>query len=71
MDRQLLNETGFKIERSTNGVDFTQIATVTANIVTYTNSNLTMNTLYYYRVRSYNTSGDSPSSNTTSARAQR
>jgi len=65
------NETGFKIERSTNGVDFTQIATVTANIVTYTNSNLTMNTLYYYRVRSYNTSGDSPSSNTTSARAQR
>lgn len=65
------NETGFKIERSTNGVDFSQIATVTANIVSYTNISFSTNTLFYYRVRSYNASGDSPYSNTTSARTVR
>lgn len=65
------NETGFKIERSTNGIDFTQIGTIAANIVNYTNSSFTTNTVYYYRVRSYNTSGNSPYSNTTSAKTQR
>ena len=58
------NETGFKIERSTDGVSFAQIATVTANIVTYQNGGLTSGVLYYYRVRATNGTGDSAYSNT-------
>lgn len=44
-------ETNFVIERSTDGVSFAQIAQVAANITTYTDSDLTPNTLYYYRVK--------------------
>ncbi|HKQ38794.1 MAG TPA: metallophosphoesterase, partial [Verrucomicrobiae bacterium] len=57
------NETGFKIERSTDGVNFTQIATVAANIATYQN-NVTSGVRYYYRVRATNAVGDSGYSNT-------
>lgn len=57
------NETGFKIERGTDGTNFTQVATVAANVVTYNNSGLLANTRYYYRVRAYNTAGDSAYSN--------
>jgi subtilisin family serine protease len=48
------SETGFKIERSTDGATFTQIATVGANVTTYANTGLTANKTYYYRVRAYN-----------------
>ena len=59
------NETGFKIERSLNGTTgWQQIATVGANVVTYSNIGLTCGTTYYYRVRAYNASGDSNYSNT-------
>jgi calcineurin-like phosphoesterase family protein/purple acid phosphatase-like protein/fibronectin type III domain protein len=58
------NETGFKIERSTDGVNFTQIALVGANIVTYQNNGLTSGVRYYYRVRATNAAGDSAYSNT-------
>ena len=57
------NETGFKIERSTNGTKFSQIATVGANVVTYTSSGLTANKTYWYRVRAYNAAGNSAYSN--------
>jgi len=46
------NETGFKIERSNNGVNFSQIATVPANTTTYVN-HLPSPGLRYYRVRAY------------------
>ena len=46
------NETGFKIERSNNGVNFSQIATVPANTTTYVN-HLASPGLRYYRVRAY------------------
>jgi M6 family metalloprotease-like protein len=59
-------ETGFKIERSLNSLTWTQIATTTANLSAYTNSGLTCNTTYYYRVRSYNRS-NSAYSNVASA----
>ncbi|MDD3985457.1 MAG: hypothetical protein PHY59_06170, partial [Methanobacterium sp.] len=46
-------EDGFKIERSTDGTTFAQTATVGAGITTYTDDNLTDNTIYYYKIRSY------------------
>ena len=57
------NETGFKIERSTNGTSFTEIARVGANSTTYTNTGLAAGR-YYYRVRAYNSGGNSAYSNT-------
>jgi hypothetical protein len=64
------NESGFRIERSTNGTTWTQIATTGANVTAYTNTGLTSGTTYYYRVRAYNASGSSTYSNTASARAK-
>ena len=49
------DESGFRIERSTDGITFSQIASVAANVKTYTNSGLTRKKLYYYRVRAYRT----------------
>jgi hypothetical protein len=64
-------ESGFKIERSTSSSGpFSQIGTTAANVTTYANSGLTVSTAYYYRVRAYNTSGDSGYSNTASATTQ-
>jgi len=57
------NETGFRIERRTESGSFTQIATVNANTTVYTNTGLTNNTNYRYRVRAYNAAGDSAASN--------
>ena len=62
------NETGFRIERSTNGTTFTEVATVGANGVMYQSTGLKRNTLYYYRVRAYNAAGNSGYSNIASAR---
>lgn len=57
------NETGFKIERSPNNSVWTQIATVSANTTIYTDTGLTPETNYYYRVRAYNAAGNSSYSN--------
>jgi hypothetical protein len=49
------SESGFRIERSPlTDTNFTQIATVGANITSYTNTGLSASTTYYYRVRAYN-----------------
>ena len=57
------NEAGFKIERSTDGLRFTQIALVSANSMIFSNSNLTSGTKYFYRVRAYNAGDNSAYSN--------
>lgn len=57
-------ETGFKIERSTNGVTWTQIGTASANATSYNDTGLSANTTYYYQVRAYSGLGDGPYSNT-------
>ncbi len=46
-------ETDFEIERSSDGANFSKIATVTANTVSFNNTGLSENTKYYYRVRAY------------------
>jgi len=50
-----------------SGGNYSQIATVNANTSSYTNTGLSSNTRYYYRVRAYNSAGDSLYSNEYSA----
>src|SRR5204863_2620508 len=57
------NETGFKIERSSNGNTFTQISTVGVNVTTYADSGLAASTKYYYRILAYSDGGNSAYSN--------
>jgi hypothetical protein len=61
------NETSFKIERGPDGINFSQIGTVGANITTYSDTTVVESTTYYYRVRASNAFGDSGYSNTASA----
>jgi hypothetical protein len=44
---------GFYIERSADGINFTQIAQV-GNVATYNATGLAVNTLYYFRIRAFN-----------------
>jgi hypothetical protein len=64
-------ESGFKVERSANGSTWTQIATVGPNVRNYSATGLSANKLYYFRVRAYNSLGNSAYSNTASARTLR
>ncbi len=58
------NEDGFKIERKTgSGGTWSQITTVSADNTYYSSTGLNYNTSYYYRVRAYNSAGDSSYSN--------
>jgi hypothetical protein len=61
------NESGFRIERSTNGGSFSQIGTVGANITRFTDTAVASFTTYNYRVRAYNAYGSSNYSNVRSA----
>ena len=57
-------ETGFRIERSpVTDTNFTEIATVGANITSFTDSGLSEATKYWYRVRAYNADTTSDYSN--------
>jgi len=58
------NESGFVIQRATNGVNFTQIGTVAANVTTYLDTTGAANTTYTYRVAATNFFGTSAWSNT-------
>jgi hypothetical protein len=64
------NESGFRIERSLNGTTFTEIDTRAANAESYTDNNLSSNTLYYYRVRAYNSAGNSAYTSVISVRSR-
>jgi hypothetical protein len=63
------NESGFKIERcqGTSCSNFVEIAQVGSGVTTYSNTGLTSGTSYSYRVRAYNSSGNSSYSNTVTA----
>jgi hypothetical protein len=58
------NESGFYIERGTDGSNFSQIDTVGANITSYNDTSVAQLTTYYYRVRAYNSGGTSAYTNT-------
>ena len=60
-----LNEEGFKVERSTDGINFSEIGQKLLNITTYLDLGLASGT-YYYQVRAFNAIGNSAYSNTTS-----
>jgi hypothetical protein len=53
------NESGFRVERSTNGSTFSQVAQLGQNATSFVNSGLTSGVTYYYRVYAYNASGNS------------
>ncbi|MGI9245941.1 MAG: hypothetical protein ACR2I8_04455, partial [Steroidobacteraceae bacterium] len=53
------NEAGFKVERSGNGIDYVQIATLGANATSYVDNDAAEATRYYYRVRAFNGRGNS------------
>jgi transcriptional regulator CtsR len=61
------DETGFKIEKRTGSGSYSQIATVGAVVTSYSDTGLTVNTTYYYRMRAYNAAGNSDYSNEASA----
>jgi hypothetical protein len=64
------SKTGFEIERSSEGTTFMLIATVGAGINSYASTGLLPATKYSYRVRAYNSGGNSVYSNIASATTQ-
>jgi hypothetical protein len=60
--RNSFNETGYQVQRSTDGVHFTTIATLPANSDTFTDGPLGAGT-YSYRVLAFNALGNSAFSN--------
>ena len=56
--RDTSGETGYRIERSTDNVTFTQIATVAANVPSYTAGGLTAGTPYWFRISPMTATGD-------------
>ena len=59
--------TTIKIERSVDGITFSQIDAVPATGTSYVSMNLTLASSYYYRIRASNITGDSPYSSVASA----
>src|SRR5437773_4373467 len=65
------NETGFKVERCQGSgcTNFSQIVQLGANVTSYSNTGLSASTTYLYRVRAFNSVGNSAFSNTVSAKS--
>lgn len=61
------NESNFLVERSTDGFNFSQIASLGTNVTSFTNAGLSASTTYTYRVRASNSGGFSSYSNSASA----
>src|SRR4051812_17094066 len=60
-------ETGYKVERSTDGKSFSQLNYVAKDAETYTSGGLTKGKKYFYRVRAYSSGGNSTYTNVASA----
>jgi hypothetical protein len=59
------NETGFILQRSTNGGSWTTITKVNANVTSFSDTAVYSGTTFSYRVCAYNSFGDSAFSNAT------
>ncbi len=57
------NEESYKVERGTDGVNFTEIQSLPRNTIKFTDTGLTSGATYYYQVRAYNPVGYSGYSN--------
>jgi len=57
------NETGFRLERSADGTNWSEFAVVGSNVTSFTDTGLTGSTTYQYRARAYNSAGNSSYSN--------
>jgi hypothetical protein len=57
------DEQGFRIERSLDGANFVEIATLNPNVTVFSDTGLTANTTFFYRVRAFNNFGNSDPSN--------
>ncbi|MDH5446397.1 MAG: multicopper oxidase domain-containing protein [Gammaproteobacteria bacterium] len=64
------DETGFNIERSLDGTNFAVLTTVNANTMAYTDTGLSANTTYSYRVNASNDAGNSAYTNVAGATTQ-
>ncbi|MEL7534351.1 MAG: lamin tail domain-containing protein [Bacteroidota bacterium] len=62
----LNNEDGYLVYRSSDNTNFSQIASLTADVTSYVDLALTLETLYYYYIVAYNVDGNSPNSATVS-----
>ncbi len=60
------DESGYRLERSTDGVVYTLVSNLASNSTTFQDAGLKAGTKYFYRVRSYNSYGSSLWSNITS-----
>lgn len=61
------NEFNFRIERKTGAGSFAEVATVNADVTTYSDTGLAAGTLYTYRIRAFNAAGYSSYTNEASA----
>jgi hypothetical protein len=57
--RDVSGDTGYRIERSTDGTTFAPVGSVGTNVISFTNGGLTAGTTYYYRVIALSPGGDS------------
>lgn len=57
------NETGFRLERSTDGSNWSEFVVTAGNTTGFTDSGLVASTAYQYRIRAYNSNGNSSYSN--------
>jgi FtsP/CotA-like multicopper oxidase with cupredoxin domain len=69
-DDNSLDEDGFDIERSADGINFNLLTSVGTNVVAYSDNGLSSSTTYWYRVSAYNTGGSSATSNIADAITQ-
>jgi alpha-tubulin suppressor-like RCC1 family protein len=66
------NEDGFRVERTPSGTaNFSEVATVAANVAAYQDAELAAGTSYDYRIHAYNVAGASAYSNTATATTSR